>query len=268
MEKKFKIGFIGSGFMASSMIRILIQSSFLTKTDVCVSDVNESAFAKISDLGVATTTENGYLVNNCEFVVFAVKPQSFSAVATSLNGNYPQKVISIMAGVNSKTISNALGGAKVARCMPNIPCSIGSGVVAVDASAFSLEDQNFIVNALSTFGTAVEVKEDLLDAVTGISGSGPAYVYLFIDALIQAGIKLGLSEETTRKLAVGTVKGGAAMMDVYTEKTAEELTNAVCSKGGTTIEAVNVFRADGLSDLVDKAVSACVKRAGELSKSC
>ena len=268
MEKKFKIGFVGSGFMASSMIRILIKSAFLTNTDVCVSDVSESAFDKVSNLHVATTTDNCYLVNNSEFVVFAVKPQSFSDVAKSLAGNYPEKVISIMAGVNSKTISNALGGAKVARCMPNTPCSIGNGVVAVDASAFSNEDQTFIIRALSTFGTAVSVQEDLLNAVTGISGSGPAYVYLFIDAIIQAGIKQGLSEETARKLAVGTVKGGASMMEEYVEKTATELINAVCSKGGTTIEAVNVFRADGLNELVDKAVSACVKRAGELSKSC
>jgi len=268
MEKKFKIGFIGSGFMASSMIRILIQSAFLTKTDVCVSDVSESAFEKISDLGVATTTDNVYLVKNCEFVVFAVKPQSFSTVACSLCGNYPQKVISIMAGVSIKTISDALGGAKVARCMPNTPCSIGSGVVAVDASAFSVEDQSFLIGALSTFGTAVQVNEELLNAVTGISGSGPAYVYLFIDALIHAGVKHGLDEQTARKLAVGTVKGGAAMMELHAKTTAEELINAVCSKGGTTIEAVDVFRADGLSDLVDKAVSACVKRAEELSKSC
>ncbi len=268
MEKKFKIGFIGSGFMASSMIRILIQSTFLTKTDVCVSDVSESAFEKISDLDVATTTDNVYLAKNCEFVVFSVKPQSFSTVAASLCGHYPQKVISIMAGIDSKTISKALDGAKVARCMPNTPCSIGCGVVAVDASAFSVEDQSFIVGALSTFGTAVKVNEKLLDAVTGISGSGPAYVYLFIQALIQAGIKHGLDEQTARKLAVGTVKGGAAMMEVHTEKKSEELINAVCSKGGTTIEAVEVFRTDGLNEIVEKAVSACVKRAEELSQSC
>lgn len=268
MKKKFQLGFIGSGFMASSMVRILVQSGFLAATDVCVSDVNDAAFDKIADLGVFTTTDNAYLVDNSEFVVLAVKPQSFAAVVQTLGGKYPEKVLSIMAGVPSSSISAALGGAKVARCMPNTPCSLGSGVVAVDTSALDKNDREWMIEALSRFGVAVEVEENLLNAVTGISGSGPAYVYLFADALIQAGIKQGLDPETARKLAVGTIKGGAAMMERHADQPISDLVNAVCSKGGTTIEAVGVFRRDGLDGLVEKAVDACVKRAEELSKPC
>ena len=105
MKKKFQLGFIGSGFMASSMVRILVQSGFLAATDVCVSDVNDAAFDKIADLGVFTTTDNAYLVDNSEFVVLAVKPQSFAAVVQTLGGKYPEKVLSIMAGVPSSSIS-------------------------------------------------------------------------------------------------------------------------------------------------------------------
>lgn len=268
MEKNFKIGFIGCGFMASSIVRILVKSGFLDPAAIAVSDANESAFEKVRGLGVYTSVGNREIARRSEYVLFAVKPQSFAAVAAELSDCVPRKVVSIMAGLSKEAIKAALPGASVARCMPNTPCSIGAGVVVADLGDFAAGEREFLFRILGTLGTAVEADESLLNAVTGISGSGPAYVYLFIDALIRAGVKHGLTEEMARTLAVGTVRGGAAMMTANPEKTAGELTAAVCSKGGTTIEAVGVFRKEGLDRVVEDAVDACVKRAKELSEIC
>lgn len=268
MEKNFQIGFIGCGFMASSIVGILVRSGAVAADKIAVSDFFEQAFEKVREFGVYTTTDNAELVQKSEYVFFAVKPQSFASVAEGLKASAPEKIVSIMAGLSKDAIRAAFPGAKIARCMPNTPCSLGQGVVAADVRDFADEERKYIMRLLSRLGTAVETDESLLDAVTGISGSGPAYVYLFIDALIRAGVKHGLKENTARMLAVGTVRGGAAMMEAHPEKSASELTNAVCSKGGTTIEAVKVFREKGLASLVEQAVDACVGRAKELSGTC
>ena len=152
--------------------------------------------------------------------------------------------------------------------MPNLPCSIGSGMTAVDMSDFSnnIDDSAFVNSVFNCLGNVLSVPEEKLNAVTGISGSGPAYVYMFIDGLIGAGIKQGLTEDEAKTLAVSTVFGGADMVAHSEDKTIEQLISAVCSKGGTTIQAVDSFRNDDMYGMIDRAVSACVKRAEELSE--
>jgi len=267
MERIYKLGVIGAGFMSSAIIGGIISSGFLPAESIIVSDVNDIALENMSKKGVNVTKDNLALCNSSEFVLFAVKPQSFSALSNEICGCSCEKFISIMAGLKKEKIKNGTGNSnvKVARCMPNTPCSIGKGAVAVDLSDFNEEnDKKFITGLLSSFAKVVSVTEDKLNAVTGISGSSPAYFYLFIKGLVDAGGKYGLSFEDAKSLATATMIGAGEMINANPDKSLDDLINAVCSKGGTTIEAVKTFNNKGLSEIIDSAVDACVKRSAEL----
>lgn len=268
MKKQYKLGIIGCGFMAQSIMKGVVLSDFLSEKKIIVSDISEENLDKVNYLGVRTAFDNRFVAENSEYVLFAVKPQNFSDVIKSLGGFVPEKVISVMAGVKKNTIKNSLGNGsvKIARCMPNLPCSIGSGAIGVDMSDFnrSTDDTDFISNVFNCLGTILSIDESKMDAVTGISGSGPAYAFMFIDSLIDAGVKQGLLKNHAKILAVQTVLGAAEMVE-REEESVSELIMRVCSKGGTTIEAVKVLEENNFRAIISDAVDACVKRAKELS---
>lgn len=268
MKKQYKLGVIGCGFMADAILRGVVLSDFLRGKKIIVSDISDEKLEKADELGVHITTDNKFVAENSEFLLFAVKPQDFSRVVESLQGFRPDKVISVMAGVKKNTIKNALGVGliKVARCMPNLPCTIGSGAIGLDMTDFnkSTDDTDFIYNVFNNLGTVVSVDESKMDAVTALSGSGPAYAFMFIESLIEAGVKQGLPRSEAKILAVQTVLGSAEMVQ-REENTVNELLMQVCSKGGTSIEAVKVFEDGGFRKIVCEAVDACAKRAKELS---
>lgn len=265
MKKNYKLGVIGAGFMSSAIIKGIIDSKHISFNDILVSDKNAESLERISGLGVNTTLSNLDLVNSAEFVLFAVKPQSLESVLEEIKQANCEKFISIMAGVKKQRIRNAFPNAKIARCMPNTPCAISSGAVGLDNSEFSnKEDKDFIEGIFSVISQVVIVEEDKLNAVTGVSGSSPAYFYLFLKGIIDAGVKEGLDYEQAKLLATNTMIGAGKMVLMNNDKSLDELINAVCSKGGTTIEAIKVYEEGGLSKITDKAIKACVKRAKEL----
>ncbi len=269
MKKQFRLGVIGCGFMAQSILRGAVLSDFLRAKKVIVSDVDMDKLRAVNDeLDVYFTQDNRYVAENSEFVLFAVKPQNFAAVAAELEGILPPKIISIMAGVKKSTVKNSLGVGimRVARCMPNLPCKIGSGMIGVDMSDFNgnPDDTEFIDKLFGSMGTVLSISEDKMDAVTGISGSGSAYVFMFMEALIKAGMKNGLTKDEATTLTVQTVLGAAEMAGSE-EKPLSELISSVCSKGGTTIEAVNVLNDRDFEGIIQEAVDACVKRSVQLS---
>ncbi len=267
MEKKFKLGVIGAGFMSTAIVKGLIASQKISPDSIVVSDISEQSLERMASLGVSITSENLFVCNNSEFVLLAVKPQSFATVAESVKGCECKKFISIMAGTTILKIKSSLNNPLVARCMPNTPCSVGSGAVGIDCSDYtSEEDKKFIKSVFESFSKVVFVNEDKLDVVTGISGSAPAYYYLFVKGIIDAGVKRGLSEEDAKTLAVNTMIGSGKMIFKNTDKTLEELINAVCSKGGTTIEAIKVFKENNLEQITENAIEACIKRSNELEK--
>ncbi len=269
MKKKFKLGVIGCGFMASAIIRGAVLSDFLNAKKIIVSDLNEENLNKINEIGVFTCTSNRFVAENSEYVLFAVKPQNFNAVISSLGGYKPEKVISVMAGVGKKIIKSGLGSMdiKVARSMPNLPCSIGSGAVGLDMSDYdgNEDDTEFLFNIFDKLGVVLSIDESKMNAVTGISGSGPAYVFMFLDGLIDAGVREGLTSEESKSLATQTVLGAAEMV-LRDDKPLSDLIMSVCSKGGTTIEAVKVLEKNNFRKSIVKAVDACVKKAEDLSK--
>jgi pyrroline-5-carboxylate reductase len=268
MEKKFKLGVIGAGFMSSAIISGIISSKNLKPSEILVSDINDIALSKMQEKGVNTTKDNVELVENCNFILLAIKPQTLSVVANEIGVRNDKKVISIMAGVTKNRIKEIFTSSFVARAMPNTPCSIGYGAVGLDVTDFTDEtDKEFVKNVFTALATVEFVSEDMLNAVTGVSGSSPAYFYLFLKCIVDASVKQGLKEEVALNLAVNTMRGSAEMVMKNQDKTLDELINAVCSKGGTTIEAIKVFEDNKLNEIVDKAVTACVNRAEELSKS-
>ena len=169
MKKQFKLGVIGCGFMAQALLKGVILSDFLHEKKIIVSDVSENNLEKLGFLGVRTTTDNEFVAQNSEFVLFAVKPQNFEEVIRSLNGSKPEKIISIMAGIKKNAIKNSFGlsAVKVARCMPNLPCSIGSGVIGVDMSDFNnnIDDVEFISNVFNCIGTVLSIDESKMDEI-------------------------------------------------------------------------------------------------------
>lgn len=173
--------------------------------------------------------------------------------------------ISIMAGKTKAGIHRATGAEKIARVMPNLPCSVGAGMTAVDASELSEEERAFVLGLFFSVGEVIETEESLLDAVTAVSGSGPAYIYLFLRALIDAGVGQGLRREQAETLAFQTMAGGLTMART-SGKTLDELIAAVSSKGGTTVAALESFQKDGFVQSVSHAVDAAAKRARELSE--
>lgn len=270
MKKQFKLGIIGCGFMADCILRGAILSDFLRPSKVIVSDVDMKKLNSVNEeLDVYFTKDNRYVAENSEYLLFAVKPQNFPAVAKELDGILPPKIISVMAGVKKSTIKNSLGVGimRVARCMPNLPCNIGSGMIGIDMSDFNSnpDDTEFINNLFGSMGAVLSIAESKMDAVTGISGSGSAYVFMFIDSLIKAGVSQGLTEDEAATLSIQTVLGAAEMAG-SSEKPPSELIASVCSKGGTTIEAVNVLENNNFGGIISDAVAACVKRSKELSE--
>ncbi len=265
MKKKFKFGVIGAGFMATAIIKGVIRANTLNTNEIIVSDIAEKNLEEVSKLGVSVTVDNEYLVNNSDFVLFAIKPQSLNEVLNTIKNCSCDKFISIMAGVKKSKIKSFFPNALVARCMPNTPCSINYGAVGIDLSDFTdADDINFIQNVFTSLATVVLVSEDKLNAVTGVSGSSPAYFYLFLKGIIDAGIKHGLSEEEAKTLATNTMIGAGQMVLNNPDKSLDDLINAVCSKGGTTIQAINLYNDFKLNEISDKAVTACVNRSEEL----
>ncbi len=269
MKKQFKLGIIGCGFMSNAIIKCICEAEYIRPRKILVSDTDRDKLNTVADeYGINVTDDNRYVAENSEYILFAVKPQNFAEVAKELEGINPDKVISIMAGVKKSTVKNALGVGviKVARCMPNLPCSVGCGMMGVDMIDYNknTDDVEFIYNLFSCLGNVLSTSEEKLDAVTGISGSGPAYAFIFIDSLIDAGVNQGLTRDEAKLLAMQTVLGSCQML-TETDSSLSDLIMSVCSKGGTTIEAVKVFEDKNFRGIINEAVAACVKRSKELS---
>lgn len=264
MNRTYKLGIVGSGEMAHAILEGALACGVLSPDEVICSARREESLQKMEALGVQTTLDNESVARLSRYVLIGVRPQDFPAAASSVYG-LAGDVISIMAGIRSEKIRALTGAKRVCRVMPNLPCRIGYGACGVDVSAFDEEEGAFLLRLFGAKGKAVSVKEEELDAVTGISGSGPAYVYFFLQSLTRAGVEQGLSEEVSRTLAIQTVIGGAKMAE-SSSLPFDKLIDSVCSKGGTTIRAVESLQREDFSGLISRAVNACVERSKELSR--
>lgn len=251
--------------MGQAILSCVVNEKVLKPSEIALFDsCAEKTVRFAKDYNVCASAEN--LVSESEFVLLAVKPQQSGELLKNLTFCADNTIITIMAGVKIDNLRSKINyPCAVARVMPNTPCRIGKGVCAVCFRYVSEEKQLFVEKILSTCGKVVPLEEKYFDAVTSVSGSGPAYVYMFIDGMIKGGIDGGLTYEQSKTLAVNTVIGTAYLAE-NSEEDMDALTEKVCSKGGTTIEAVNIYRQDGLEDLIRKGIAACKKRSEELGK--
>jgi pyrroline-5-carboxylate reductase len=262
-----KIAFVGGGNMAAALIGGLLQKGYAA-ADLSVVELDSVARARLSaHFGVATRAEAGPEVAASEVILLAVKPQQLNAVARGLHPSLKtQLVVSIAAGIRTADLSRWLGGyARIVRVMPNTPALVLAGASALYAIAsVTAEERQAATAILGAVGSTLWVeREELLDAVTAVSGSGPAYVFYFMEALDQAGRELGLSAADARQLALDTFVGAARLARDSAEDPAV-LRERVTSKGGTTERALRSMETGRLKQLIVEAVAQAAERSREL----
>ncbi len=266
--QKTRIGFIGCGNMAKAMISNFVLSRELDDLQIMVSDISRQAFEGITFDGIKTTLDNAMVAEFADIIFISVKPQSAGEVLYKISPylDNTKIIVSIMAGVPLIAIKTALHKVKkFARCMPNLAAKVGEGMTGVCFDNLDEDEKADVIQLLSATGRTAEVAEKEFDVVTAVSGSGSAYVYLFIEALMEAGMARGMTEAQARLFAAQTAYGAAKMVLTGTEKI-DAMVAAVCSKGGTTIEAVNVFEDSEFSRIIDKAVDAAWRKSKNLSQ--
>lgn len=264
---KSNITFIGGGNMAYAIIKNMLSSGLVNADDTTIADLNKDRLYFIEEeLGVNITDDNISAINGSDIVVLAIKPQVFRKVYDDFADSLRDKcVISIMAGVTMDELSEALpGSTRILRTMPNMPAIVGEGMTALCKENNLTEDElAFAEEMFNSVGKVSYVEEHLINAVIGISGSGPAYVFMFIEALADAGVLHGLPRDTAYELAAQLLKGSAVAVQESGIHPAK-LKDMVCSPAGTTIEAVKSLEKNGFRGVVIEAVDECVKKAKRL----
>lgn len=264
-----KISFIGAGRMGEALIRGLIRSgadpSNLTAADPDAARL--SALAKTRKINAADSNEEA--VKDADVVIIAVKPKDIPTALAGVKGSIKNgtMVISIAAGVNIKSLSAGLPpGTRIVRVMPNAPAEKGAGISAMAAGP-GVKDKDIEIarEVFSAVGLTAVVQESQMNAVTALSGSGPAYFYLFVKALTDAGVKAGLERQTAYTLAHETMFGASRMLK-YSKKSPEELIDMVRSPGGTTAAALDVFEKRELEAIVEEAVSAAADQGAVIER--
>ncbi len=265
-----KIGFIGAGNMASAIVGGMIARSFLKPQDIAVYDISESQTAKAAEkFHVHVAGSQTELIEQCEFIVLAVKPVYLKDVLQKASSSAKnKKFVSIAAGWTVKMLTDALAepAAGILRCMPNTPLMVGEGFTAIcEDTSFTNGDMQWVQSLFESLGAAAVLPERLFDAIIAVSGSAPAYVFVFVEALIDAGIKLGLPRDVATKACEQTVLGAAKLL-LETGEHPAKLKDMVCSPGGTTIEAIASLEAGGFRHAVIEAATVCAQKSKAMRK--
>jgi pyrroline-5-carboxylate reductase len=266
--KTRRLGFLGSGNMATALVGGLVSGAVLPPDRILASDVKAERLEQLAtEFGVRTTMDNHQLLRESDVVVLAVKPQVIDRVLTEIAADVrsDQLVVSVAAGVPIEALESRMPpGSRVVRAMPNMPATVGAGATAVAGGAHaSAEDLRIARELFEAVGRVVVLDETLLDAVTGLSGSGPAYVMLIIEALADGGVKVGLHRDTALLLAAQTVFGSAQLL-LETGEHPGRLKDMVTSPGGTAIAGLHTLESGALRKTLIDAVECATRRAAEL----
>lgn len=270
MKLKIPVGFIGGGNMAEALIQGLLGSKTLVPSDCWVCDIIEDRLSHLKKTyGVKAVQDTPQVIRSSRAVILAVKPQNIDKALSTLAPIWsPEKIlISIAAGVPMSYLSGFFSKTpKIIRVMPNTPALVLSGISALSKNAVADEkDLELAESLFKAIGETVRVEENQLDAVTGLSGSGPAYVFHILEGLIEGGVKMGLTRSIAQKLAVQTV-WGASQMARKMDWPISQLKEMVTSPGGTTIHGLHVMERAGLHGILMDAVEAATKRSKELGE--
>ncbi len=267
--KNSNLAVIGYGNMAQAIVRALYSPNTLKKLNeknislnITVSDSDETKLTHC-ELNVKKTTDNALAVSNADFVLLAVKPQTAPSLLENLKLN-DKTIISIMAGISIATLKKLTHSTKIVRVMPNLNARVFSSYNAYVCNEITSDEKAFVSLLLDSFGTSAEVKEEKLDAITGLTGSSPAFVFMMLKAFADEAVNCGFSPSEARNMAIAAVAGSAKLVE---ESTAElnSLIDSVCSKGGTTIEGVKYLCENNFENIVKTAVEKSINRSKELS---
>ena len=264
-----RIGFIGGGKMAEALIKGLL-SSFKPE-EISVYDIDkeriryiDANYHVVTYATVPGCNDNQGIVDFSDIVVLAIKPQLVPGIIKELRVPANKLLISIAAGITLGSLEKAFPGVPIVRVMPNNPALVGAGIAAIALGKSAKKEHGELANKIfKSVGEVIMVEEKNMDAVTGLSGSGPAYVYLMIEALASAGEELGIAKKEAEKLAVQTVLGAAKTMQ-ETGKSAKELREMVTSPGGTTVEGLKVLEKRKFSEAIVSAVKAAAEKSKKL----
>jgi pyrroline-5-carboxylate reductase len=263
------IGFIGGGNMAEALIRGLVHGGHVPGAQIFVSGPRRERMDELaSHYGIVATTDNREVARKAEILVLSVKPQILDKVAREIAGDaHPGGlVISVAAGIDTATLESLFPATRIVRSMPNTPALVRAGATAICAGQHATEQDLALAKQLfDAVGMTVILDESQLDAVTGLSGSGPAYIFLILEALADAGVKVGLSRRNAQRLAAQTVMGSAKLL-LDTDEHPGKLKDMVTSPGGTAIAGLHTLEQGGLRTTLINAVETATKRARELGR--
>lgn len=264
----YELGILGAGNMAEAIVRGLLSAKRIAADRIIAADVSADRRKLFEQsLGVKAVEDNRIVASQSRMLLLSVKPQMCKAVLEGIAGtiNPDSTIITIMAGISSHYIDAALGGnRRIVRTMPNTPMLVGEGMAAIAAGQHATADD--LARARQLFESAasvIEVREEQIDAVTALSGSGPAYFFFLVEQMVAAGVQLGLSAEQAQLLASRTAVGAAKMLASSSDSPAE-LRRKVTSPGGTTQAAISVMESKQLPSIVIQAIQAAAKRGKEL----
>ena len=265
-----KIAFIGGGVMAEAMVGGILQQGIVGPQDICIGEPIEARRTHLAqNHSIATTADNREAAQRGDLVVLSVKPQALPGVLKGLEGSLrsDQTAVSIVAGARMQTIASGLRHESVIRVMPNTPAQIGAGMsLWLAAPVVAQAHRDAIRSVLHALGEELEVAEEkYLDMATALSGGGPAYVFLFIESLIDAGVYVGMPKNMARTLALQTVLGSARLIQESGQHPAE-LRDMVSSPGGTTVEALKVLEEGGFRTTVMNAIVAAYEKSRRLGE--
>lgn len=265
------IGFIGGGNMAQALLTGILKAGLTHANHIWVSDIRLEQLDVLKDLyGIHTTADNKELTAQADVIVLSVKPQVMGDVLDGVAGTLKDSVlvISIAAGITTDSIREKLGTVQIVRVMPNTPALVGTGASGLYNASASQDGLNTALDIVASVGRAVVVDDEkLIDAVTAVSGSGPAYFFLLMEAMVKAGVELGLTAETAKTLVLQTAKGAALLAESAQEQGEDPgvLRQKVTSPGGTTEAALKTFSDEGFEAIVTKALRAARDRGRALS---
>jgi len=264
-----RLGFIGGGNMAEALIAGIIKAKLVEPARIYVSDIKDDRLKHLSSrYKIIATRDSAEVARECDTILVCVKPQNIRQVLEEIAGNVGDHlVITIAAGVSIKSVEGNLGRAvPVIRAMPNTPASIMEAATGISRGAHATSAHlDTVLKIFNSIGTAVVVDESKMDVVTAISGSGPAYVFYMIEAMVEAAVEEGLTPDDARELAVQTVCGASRMASMMIEDPAE-LRKKVTSPGGTTEAAINVLEEKDWKVILYEAIKAARERSEELAK--
>lgn len=265
--KKKQLGMIGCGHMGMSILNGIIDQHLLQPEEILVFDPSEAIQQRCKEIGVLLAQDLHEVAKDSHYVMFAVTPQVIPTVLEELKGTEIECGISIIAATTISYFQNYLGKIPMIRLMPNTPLLVSCGATAICSSEECTDKQKSFVNSIfSSLGIVEEILEEQMDDIIVVQGSTPAYFYYFLNCLLKDAVERGITEEVARPLLVQTMIGSGELLKSQPEQSVESFIDSVCSKGGTTIEAIQVLQEKQLDQIIKQANVACVNRAKELKR--